>query len=317
MQKITPFLWFNDNAEEAVSFYTSVFPESAAGKVVRYDKAASKASGMAEGSVMTATFSINGYEFVALNGGPVFQFNPSISFMLNFDPSQMPDARAQLDALWQQLSEGGKVLMPLDKYPFSERYGWVTDKFGVSWQLILSNPEGEERPFIVPSMLFVGDNCGKAEEATDFYISVFENASRGGMHRYPAGMAPDKEGSVMYTDYQLNGQWFAAMDSAHEHKFSFNEAVSFVVNCGTQPEIDHYWDKLSEGGDPKAQMCGWLKDRYGISWQIVPEILPQLLSDKDAAKAQKATQAMLSMKKIEIDKLVNGNEVAKPAAAGL
>lgn len=315
MQKLTPFLWFNDQAEQAVQFYTSIFKNSSAGMQVRYDKAGAKASGMPEGSVMTATFQIQGYDFVALNGGPVFQLNPSVSFFLNFDPSTNADARAELDQLWQKLSEGGIVLMPLDQYPFSQRYGWVQDRFGVSWQLILSNPGGEERSFIIPSFLFVGEQCGKAEAATDFYISIFENSVRGSMHRYPTGMGPDREGTLMYTDFKLRDQWFAAMDSARDHKFGFNEAISFVVNCSSQNEIDYYWEKLSEGGDPRAQMCGWLKDQFGVSWQVVPEILPQLISDPNPAKAQKATQAILGMKKIEIAALVNGYEAEKPATA--
>ena len=126
-------------------------------------------------------------------------------------------------------SEGGTVLMPLDKYPFSEKYGWIQDKYGLSWQLILTNPEGEERPAIVPSLLFVGDKCGNAEEAINFYLSVFKNAKQGHIVRYPKGMEPDKEGTIMFSDFMLENQWFTAMDSAHEHKFSFNEAVSFMV----------------------------------------------------------------------------------------
>jgi predicted 3-demethylubiquinone-9 3-methyltransferase (glyoxalase superfamily) len=103
----------------------------------------------------------------------------------------------------------------------------VEDKFGVSWQLILTNPEGEERPIIVPSLMFVGDNTGKAEEASDFYLSVFKDSKRGALARYPAGMEPDKEGSVMFTDFKLLGQWFVAMDSAQKHDFAFNEGISF------------------------------------------------------------------------------------------
>ena len=121
--------------------------------------------------------------------------------------------------------------MPLDKYPFSERYGWLQDKYGLSWQLILSNPEGEERPFIVPSLMFVGKVCGKAEESTNFYMSVFKNSRRGIVAHYPKGMEPDKEGTIMFTDFMIENQWFAAMDSARAHNFAFNEATSFMVYC--------------------------------------------------------------------------------------
>jgi len=307
MQKIIPFLWFNDNAEEAVKFYTSLFRNSKIGSMTRYDEAGAAASGRPKGSVMTASFNLNGQEFVVLNGGPIFKFNPSVSFILNFDPSCLTDvvgqakekdARKYLDTVWEKLSQGGSALMPLDKYPFSERYGWIKDKYGLSWQLILSNPEGEEAPFITPSLLFAGAVCGKAEEASDFYLSVFNSTKRGLIERYPAGMEPDKEGTIMFTGFMIEQQWFAAMDSARDHNFNFNEAISFVVNCEMQKEVDYYWEKLS--ADPKAEMCGWLKDKYGLSWQIVPTVLSKLLSDKDGKKSQRVMQAMLQMKKINI-----------------
>jgi predicted 3-demethylubiquinone-9 3-methyltransferase (glyoxalase superfamily) len=189
--------------------------------------------------------------------------------------------------------------MPLDKYPFSERYGWVEDKYGVSWQLILTNPEGEERPLIIPSLMFAGEVCGQAEEATDFYLSVFKNSKRGAVVRYPQGMEPDQEGTLMFADFMLENQWFAAMDSAHEHKFNFNEAISLMVYCDTQAEIDHYWSKLS--ADPASERCGWLKDKYGFSWQVVPD-MNRWLSDESEG-AGRAMQAMLQMKKIDILKL--------------
>ncbi len=308
MQKITPFLWFDDNAEEAVNFYASIFKDSKIGSVSRYNKAGTEASGRPEGSVMTASFKLDGYEFVALNGGPVFKFNPSISFIVNFDPSRDKEARKNLDAAWNKLSEGGTSLMPLDKYPFSERYGWVQDKYGLSWQLILSDPEGDERPFIVPSFMFVGAVCGKSEEASDFFLSVFKNTKQGITARYPNGMAPDKEGTIMFTDFMLEKQWFAAMDSARQHGFNFNEAISFVVNCENQEEVDYYWEKLSQGGDEKAQQCGWLKDKYGVSWQIVPTVLGRLLGDPDPEKSQSVMKAMLQMKKIDIHDLQSAYE---------
>jgi predicted 3-demethylubiquinone-9 3-methyltransferase (glyoxalase superfamily) len=154
MQKITPFLWFDDNAEEAVKFYTSIFKNSKIGKIARYDEAGEKAAGRPAGSVMTVEFRLEGQEFVALNGGP---------------------------------------------------------------------------------------------------------------------------------------------------HFKFTEAISFVVNCQTQKEVDYYWEKLSEGG--KEVQCGWLKDKFGLSWQIVPTVLGELLSDKDAAKSQRVMQAMLKMVKLDIKKL--------------
>ncbi len=191
--------------------------------------------------------------------------------------------------------------MPLDTYPFSERYGWVQDKYGLSWQLILTNPAGEERPLIIPTLMFVGNVCGKAEEASDFYLTVFKNPKRGANAHYPAGMEPDQEGTVMFTDFKLEGQWFAAMDSARMHDFTFNEAISFMVRCDTQEEIDYYWGALS--AVPEAEQCGWLKDKYGVSWQVVPTVLPEMLNDSDYEKSQRVMEVMLHMKKIGIEEL--------------
>ncbi|WP_111640629.1 VOC family protein [Marinimicrobium alkaliphilum] len=292
-QKIVPHLWFDSEAEDAAEFYCSVFPDSKITNVTRLHNTPS-------GDCDVVSFVLWGHAFMAISAGPLFTFNPSVSFMVNFDPSKDRNARARIDAVWEKLSEGGEVLMPLDAYPFSERYGWIQDRYGLSWQLILTDPEGEERPVIIPSLLFVGDVCGKAEEASDFYCSVFESAARGELVRYPAGMAPDREGTVMFTDFTLEGQWFVAMDSAREHDFAFNEAISFVVNCEDQREIDRLWGKLS--AIPEAEQCGWLKDKYGLSWQVVPSALNDMLQD-DAETVERVTQAFLKMKKFDLAEL--------------
>ena len=290
-QKIIPHLWFDQEAREAASFYCSVFPDSGIANVTTLQDTPS-------GDCDVVSFNLWGYSFMAISAGPLFRFNPSISFMVNFDPAQDADAGTRIDEVWAKLSEGGKVLMPLDQYPFSERYGWIQDRFGLSWQLILTNPEGEERPPIIPSLLFVGDVYGQAEAASDFYLSMFRNSRRGQIVRYSAGMEPDREGAVMFTDFMLEGQWFAAMDSAHKHDFAFNEAVSFVVNCADQNEIDALWEKLS--AVPEAEVCGWLKDRYGLSWQIVPEELSTMMQDPDQERVNRVTQAVLEMKKCDL-----------------
>jgi predicted 3-demethylubiquinone-9 3-methyltransferase (glyoxalase superfamily) len=154
--------------------------------------------------------------------------------------------------------------------------------------------------------LFVGDVCGQAEEATDFYLSVFKDSKRGTIARYPEGMAPDKEGTMMFTDFQLLGQWFAAMDSAQEHHFTFNEAVSLMVTCDTQDEIDDYWEKLS--AVPEAEQCGWLKDKYGVSWQIVPTALDDMMGKGTPEQINRVTQAFLKMKKFDIESLKQAYE---------
>ena len=205
--------------------------------------------------------------------------------------------------------------MALDKYPFSERYGWIQDKYGLSWQLILSNPGGEERPFITPSLMFVGSVSGKAEEATDFYLSVFKNTKRGTMARYPKGMEPDEEGTVLFTDFLIENHWFAAMDSAREHGFQFNEAISFIVNCDTQKEIDDYWRKLSAVAE--AEQCGWLKDKYGLSWQIVPRAMDEMMRNGTEEQIAAVTQAFLPMRKFDLAALRRAYEEAGATRPGV
>jgi predicted 3-demethylubiquinone-9 3-methyltransferase (glyoxalase superfamily) len=299
MQKITPHLWFDKEAREAAEFYTSLFPDS---KVTNITTLHDTPSGDSD----IVSFELAGQSFMAISAGPLFKFNPSVSFFVNFDPSRDKDARNNLDTLWEGLSQGGTALMPLDKYPFSEHYGWVQDKYGLSWQLILTDPEGEERPFIVPSLMFVGDVAGRAEEAINHYLSVFKNSKLGTLVRYGAEQEPDKEGTVMFADFMLEGQWFAAMDSAYEHNFAFNEAISFLVDCDTQEEIDTYWERLS--AVPEAEQCGWLKDKFGLSWQISPAALGEMMTKGTREQIDRVTQAFLPMKKFDVAELQKAYE---------
>lgn len=299
--KIVPHLWYDKEAKEATEFYCSIFPDSKITNITTLHDTPS-------GDCDIVSFELNGQPFMSISAGPLFKFNPSVSFFVNFDPSRDKNARQNLDAAWEKLSQGGTVLMPLDKYPFSERYGWIQDKYGLTWQLILTNPEGEERPFIVPSLMFVGAVCGKAEEATNFYLSVFKNTKRGMIARYPAGMAPSQEGTIMFTDFMLENQWFAAMDSAGEHKFAFNEAVSLMVYCNDQKQIDYYWEKLS--AVPEAEQCGWLKDKYGLSWQIVPVGMDEMMSRGSKEQIARVTQAFMKMKKFDLAELQRAYERA-------
>lgn len=298
MQKIIPHLWFDKEAKEAAAFYTSVFPES---KVTNTTLLRNTPSGDCD----IVNFELWNKQFMAISAGPLFQFNPSTSFIVNFDPLLFVKAadagKAALEALntaWDKLSEGGKVLMPIDAYPFSKRYGWLQDKYGVSWQLMLTDPAGEPRPGIIPSLMFTGSKCGKAEEALNFYQSVFKHAQVGSLHRYPAGMEPDKEGTVMFADVKLEDTWFAVMDSAHKHGFDFNEAVSFIVACDDQAEIDYYWEKLS--AVPESEQCGWLKDKYGVSWQITSAEMETMMQQGSQDEIDRIAQAFLPMKKIDI-----------------
>jgi predicted 3-demethylubiquinone-9 3-methyltransferase (glyoxalase superfamily) len=267
---IHPCIWFDGNAKEAATFYCSIFP----GSKITAD------------TPMVVTFELNGKKFMGLNGGPMFKINPSISIFVNCKTA------VETDAIYNRLAEGGEPLMAIGKYDWSERYGWIKDKYGLTWQVMLS-PEEK----ICPSLLFTGDKFGKAEEVINFYTSVFDNSAVNAMHHYPN--ETPFAGKVLFADFSLNQYNMTAMDGPGEHAYTFNEAVSFVVDCDTQEEIDYYWNKLTEGG--AESMCGWLKDQFGISWQIVPTILGQLMSDPE--KAPRVIQAFMQMKKFDIEKL--------------
>lgn len=294
-QKIVPHLWYDQDAKEAAEFYTRVFQGGS--KVTSVSTLRDTPSGDTD----VVSFEIWGYKFMAISAGPVFKFNPAMSFMINFDPSQDKGARQRLDEVWEELAKEGKVLMPLQKYDFSEHYGWVEDRYGLSWQLILTNPEGEERPRVIPALMFTGERAGQAEAATDFYLAVFKDAGRGAIARYPAGMEPEKEGTIMFTDFKLEGQWFVAMDSAREHGFGFNEAVSLMIYGHDQAEIDYYWERLS--AVPEAEQCGWLKDKYGVSWQVVPRQMDEMMSRGTSEQRERLTRAFLEMKKLDLAEL--------------
>lgn len=293
MQKIVPHLWFDQQAQEAATFYTDVFQSTRAEPASFYTDVGTDIHGQKEGTVMTVEFELEGLDFIALNGGPHFTFTPAVSFMVNCP------TKDEVDGLWAKLSDGGTVLMPLDSYPFSPRYGWIQDKYGLSWQLIFADYIPERK--LTPSLMFTGGNCGKAEEAIHYYASVFDDSEVGEPFRYGPGQEPDEEGTVAFVDFSLEGQKFAAMDSARNHHFTFNEATSFFVRCEDQAEVDYYWGKLS--ADPQAEQCGWLKDKYGVSWQIIPNRLGELIQDPDPKKAGRVMDAILKMKKIDIEQL--------------
>lgn len=288
LEKITPHLWFDKEAKEAANFYVSVFGNDS--KI----KSTTVIHNTPSGDCDIVSFDILGQPFMSISAGPLFKFNPSVSFMVTCQTI------SEIDGFWNRLVEGGSVLMPIDKYPFSERYGWLQDKYGLSWQLIVSEP-GVEMPRIIPSLLFTDDVYGKAEEAIRYYTSIFKEAELKSIFRYGPDQQPDREDAVMYADFALNGQMFAAMDSAREHGYAFNEAISFMVSCDTQEVIDHYWENLS--AVPEAEQCGWLKDKYGLSWQIVPAAMDHMMTKGTQDQVDRVTQAFMKMKKFDIEAL--------------
>lgn len=303
-QRIVPHIWCDRNAEEAGAFYADAFEQADSAVESRYPS-----EGLLgfqrdfAGEPLTVSVTISDYRLMLINGGSEFAPNPSISFMLNFDPllfgGEETTARTSLDRLWERLSEGGVVLMPLGEYPFSAHYGWVQDRYGVSWQLMLTDPAGDPRPFVIPSLLFSAGVQNRAGEAVGHYLDVcseFEGGAELGAHvLYPEKQGPAEPGTVMFSDFRIGSQWFVAMDSGVEQPFTFSNGVSFEVSCGGQEEIDRLWEALS--AVPEAEQCGWLVDRFGVSWQIVPEHLGELLQ-RPGAFAR-----MLDMKRIIVDEL--------------
>jgi len=287
MEKITPHLWFDTQARQAAELYASVFPNSRVKSVTTLDNTPS-------GSVDIVDVEICGQLFTLLSAGPLFKFNPSISFLVACA------TKDEVDALWRGLSNGGTPLMELGAYPFSERYGWVQDRYGLSWQVMFAGGR-EIAQKITPVLMFTGKQAGHCEEAIRFYTSVFRDAQERGINRYGSGEEPDQEGTVRFGQFQLEGQQFAAMDSARPHDFAFNEAISLLVHCDTQEDIDYYWERLS--ADPRAEQCGWLKDKFGVSWQVVPTAMDEMLASKDEKKIAAVTEAFLKMKKFDVAKL--------------
>ncbi len=296
MDKITPHLWFDKEAKDAAKFYVSAFGNGS--KI----KSLTELYNTPSGSVDIVSFELLGQAFMAISAGPLFKFNPSVSFPVACKTKE------EVKVLWKKLSAGGVVLMELGEYPFSERYGWVQDRYGLSWQVMFMG-DRELKQKITPTLMFVGDVCGKAEEAINFYTSVFKNAKVGACLRYGAGEEPDQAGTIKHAAFTLEGQEFAAMDSAREHNFTFNEAISFIVYCDTQAEIDYYWDKLS--AVPEAEQCGWLKDKYGLSWQIAPTGMDEMMQSGDKEKMARVTEAFLKMKKFDLAQLKKAYEGEK------
>lgn len=285
---IVPCLWFDDQAESAANFYTKAFPGGRITATSHYPSSGDNPSGKPPGSVLTVEFEIGGQRFTALNGGPMFTLNPSLSFYAHVDTAE------EADRLFDTLAVGGQVLMPLGSYPWSERYGWASDRFGVSWQVMMgSKPSGGAS--IVPCLMFTGPNQGRAFEAMQFYTGIFPGGRIEDVS-VQAGEGPTE--SVKKRRFVLAGQVLASLDSHYEHGFTFNEALSLQVLCKDQAEVDRYWEALSEGGEKGP--CGWLKDRFGLSWQVVPERMFEWMSSDDAAARDRAFKVMLGMTKLDI-----------------
>ncbi len=292
-QTIIPNLWFDHQSEEAAQFYCSLFPNSQITNKLLYSEAGREQHGQEPGSVMTVEFQLGDYRFVAINGGPIFKLNPSISLFVRCQDE------SEVDQLHSKLMAGGKELMPLQKYDFSEKYAWVEDRYGLSWQLFLGDAPDQQK--ITPCLMFVHKNNGKAKEAMQFYTQLIPNSKIGEISRYQESEKPNTPGTIKHASFWLNGEEFKCMDSAYDHQFDFNEAFSLQLDCQDQDQLDHYWQALS--AHPASEQCGWLKDKYGLSWQVVPKEMSKMLLNPDKEKVNRALAAMFEMKKIDLAKL--------------
>lgn len=275
---IFPCLWFDGDGKQAADFYVETF-----GGKITVD------------TPMVINLDLFGQRFMHLNAGPTFQKNASISFMV------LCETEDEVDKYWKPLSEGGIVLMELGEYPWSKKYGWVRDKFGVTWQVYLGEKQGDQK--IIPTLMFIHQNNGKAMEAMKLYTSIFPNSKIGGVLKYGDGVGNETHEipeNVQHAQFEIDNYTFFCMDNSYDHKFDFSEGISIVVMTDNQVETDHLWNSLIADGGEESQ-CGWLKDKFGVSWQITPKRLIELMNNFDGTnKSQKVFEAMLKMKKIVI-----------------
>lgn len=292
MEKFAPCLWFDQNAREAVDFYSGLFPDSHTDAMYHYLEGAHyEGPPMPKGTELNIRFTLCGQEFNALNGGPIFKFNPAVSLYVSCADEE------EFDRLWAAFVHGGSVMMEAGEYPFSKKYGWLADRFGLSWQLSVD----EQAQKITPYLLFVGDVYGKAEEAMAFYASAFGRGEIKAMQKYGLG-TQETEGSVMFAQFALHGQRFMAADSGYSHAFAFNEAVSFMVYCDDQAEMDGLWACLTSDGG-QEQPCGWVKDKFGVSWQMASRDIDKWMDDSDPVRAARVNDALMKMTKIDLSVL--------------
>ena len=293
MKKIVPHLWFDTQALEAAEFYVSLFEDSKiTNTAMLYDTPS--------GDAQTVEFQLAGFDFAAISAGPYFAFNPSISLMVACETKE------EVNRLYNKLINGGSELMPLGTYDFSQWYAWISDRFGLNWQIMLVENVNEHKK-IRPSLLFGLEVCGRAQEAMDYYASVFSDSKVGYVNHYQKGEANDLRAKINYAELDIFGLEMVMMDHGYGGDATFNEAISFMIQCEDQKEIDYYWEKLSFV--PEAEACGWVKDQFGLSWQIIPKMMEELLSNGTEEERTRVTEAFLKMKKFDIivlEKAKNG-----------
>jgi predicted 3-demethylubiquinone-9 3-methyltransferase (glyoxalase superfamily) len=288
MKEIYPFLWYNTEAEEAAKLYTSIFKN---GRLSNVAQNPGDVPGPKHVPIMVE-FDIAGRHFMALNGGPAYHPTAAISMFVSCETED------EVQKAWDALTKGGEVRMELGEYPWSKKYGWVKDRYGLEWQLNLTG----QPQSIAPAFLFTGDVRGRAEEAIEFWTKEFPNSSIDMISRYEE-YEQGPTGKIKYSSFKLNGQPFVAMDSGVEmpEEMKFTPGTSMYINCDTQQEVDKYWDELGAGG--RYDQCGWLQDRFGVSWQVIPTRLGEFWRQGNPARLQNMMNALMGMKKLIISEL--------------
>lgn len=286
MFKITPFLWFPKNIHPILVYYKTIFPELISDPLEKYEETPS-------GSIEFANIKIYDRELLIMAADDTSKFNNSISMTIwcnNLERTKY---------IWEQLSSTGKVLMNADKYDWSEYYGWCNDKYGLSWQ-IMYYPDSEN--MVIPSITMSGANCGKAAEFIENLKPIFKDISINHISKYGKNENGDNPEHIAHCEFTVNNQKYIIMDSSNMHDQNFNESISFLILCKGQDEVDFYWDKIIANGG-EASQCAWCKDKFGISWQVVPEELNQATGNPDPVIAKYALESMLQMSKIIINDL--------------
>jgi predicted 3-demethylubiquinone-9 3-methyltransferase (glyoxalase superfamily) len=299
MQKITPFLWFEKDMNAVVDYYASIFPDVSTSSSGELENTPS-------GTVQMKSISIFGTRFDLMTAGPYLSFNPTVSFIISCE------SQDEAQDLWNKIIKEGKELMPMQSYDFAPMFGWAQDKYGVSWQIMYMNGEKPTNlPVqvgkIVSTLMFCGDVCGRAEEAMNFYVSIFPNSHVDYSSPYD-GSEPvdDDRAKTKHAGFTLDGTRFSVLDSGRKSPLTFQQAISFVVYCDNQKEIDYYWEKLTDGG--AEVQCGWLNDKFGVPWQIVPKRMTEMMSTGTPEQIARVTEAFMKMKKFDIQTLEEAYE---------
>ena len=280
--KFAPCLLVDNQVEEMTELYTKVFEN---GKPLKTLYFLEDAHGKI-GDILTQSVQLANQEFILLNGGPEFKATPSISYMVTCT------SETQLQVLWQELSEGGKLLMNLAIYPGVGQFGWLEDRFGISWQFSLDQSSSSQK--ITPCFMFSGEQYGNASRAVAEWIEVFQSGEI--LEHYS-----NEDLTTKLAKFTLHQQEFMAMDSAVDHDFTFSLANSFYVYCENQKEIDRLWTAITSKGTEMP--CGWMGDRFGVAWQTVTRDMDTMLDRKNLTKALAVTQAVYGMMKIDSEEL--------------